>query len=98
MKTAHELRKLDGPNDARLYRLSHPVRYGNGGDRTRTVIVSAAVVPFMGPETYIFPTNDEGDVLDWGELEGSFRGGLDHEAALRGAGYTLMVPGAEVGQ
>lgn len=54
------------------------------------VIVSAADVIFSGPETYIFGADAEGKVLDWGELDGSFKGALDHEQALRRAGYEVV--------
>lgn len=64
------------------------------------VVVSAVVVPFNGPETYIFPANAEGHITSWGELEGSFRGGLDHAEALKGAGYKIVraLQGANPGQ
>lgn len=59
------------------------------------VIVSA--VPFVGtdgPETYIFAARkaDSGgiEIASWTELPGSFRGGMDHAEALRGAGYEVV--------
>lgn len=57
------------------------------GEVNDYVVVSAAVAMFSGPETYIFGTDENGDRTDFGELPGSFRGALDHEAALKGAGY-----------
>jgi len=52
------------------------------------------VLPFLSTrealETYIFPADKYGDVLEWSELEGSFRGGLNHEAALKGMGFSLV--------
>lgn len=73
--------------DGRIYRMEPPL---DGHDH---VWVSAVFVPFTGPETYIFGW-DEGvkDVASWGELEGSYRGGLDHDEALRGAGYEPVYP------
>ena len=41
-------------------------------------------------ETYIFPSNEEGDVLDWQELAGSTKGTLNHEVAIRNAGWTFI--------
>lgn len=71
--------------DARLYRVDPPL-----GGYTH-VIVSATVVQFSGPETCIFGADlDEEDVVDWGELAGSFRGGLDHKYALQLAGYEVV--------
>lgn len=89
MKSATFVRKL--PNfrgDARLYVLDPPVLYDDDL-RTRYVVVSAANVPSSGPETYIFRANDRGEVLDWTELDGSFRGALDHRKALELAGYAI---------
>lgn len=57
---------------------------------TEYVWVSAANVMFSGPETYIFPCDADGEVTDWGELPGSYKGGLDHEEALAEAGYEIM--------
>lgn len=72
-----------GPGYWRLYRCDQ------GGALPEYVIVSAAVVPISGPETYIFAANKNGQVTDWIELPGSFRGALDHERALRNAGYEV---------
>lgn len=70
--------------DARLYKLDPPLA------NNEYVVVSAVVVPFdSGPETYIFASDDSGNVKDYLELDGSFKGGLDHAAALNGAGYEI---------
>lgn len=83
-RKAHLERHLTGfRGDARLYRCEPPLA---GHDR---VVVSAANVPFSGPETYIFPADAEGKVIDYTELHGSFQGALDHAEALRGAGYEI---------
>jgi hypothetical protein len=76
---------------ARLYRLDPPLADYDG--RTwEYVIVSATDVPFSGPETYIFPSDGPDAKVqpaDWGEMPGSFKGALDHAAALRLAGYEV---------
>lgn len=88
-KTATFLRRPDDfKGDARLYILSEPTAYDHNQE-SDYVIVSAVIALMSGPETYIFPANEEGEVIDWGELEGSFRGGLDHEKALTSAGYEV---------
>ena len=78
---------------AHLYRLDPPIEQtdwdGNVEATHEYVRVSATSVMFSGPETYIFPADETGDVIDWGELDGSYGGGLDHEEALRGAGYEV---------
>ncbi len=84
---------------AHLYRLDPPIEQkdwdGNVEATHEYVRVSATVVPNFGfsdvggPETYIFPADETGEVLDWGEVDGSYRGGLDHEEALHRAGYEV---------
>lgn len=64
---------------AALYRVS-PKLSGN------TFVIVSSV---SGPETYIFPATKHGEVKDWGELEGSFRGQHNHARALGGAGYVI---------
>jgi hypothetical protein len=96
------VRQLGGKDwrgDARLYRMDPPIEYEYWTDDPSSsenseagyVVVSAIVSEISGPETYIFPTDGNGKVLDWCELPGSFRGRLDHAAALQGAGYDTEV-------
>lgn len=68
-----------------VYRLSPPA-----DSIHEHVVVSAVAVPFTGAETYIFPGESDGTITDFMELEGSYRGGLDHEHALRGLGYEVV--------
>ena len=86
-------RVLGATGDMRLYRLDPPISGEDYEGRSLTfehVVVSATVVPFgSGPETYIFGCDSEGESIDYGELDGSFRGGLDHAQALRNAGYEI---------
>lgn len=94
MKTATFIKQMeDFRGDARLYKLSEAVSF-RGGETTEYVIVSAVnALPFIfddgGPETFIFPADEEGNVVSWLEMEGSFKGGLDHTRALAGLGYTV---------
>jgi ethanolamine utilization protein EutP (predicted NTPase) len=98
MKTATKIKDLNGfQGHAILYKITPAVEYDKPWDdddppakHTEYVVVSAANVMFSGPETYIYiPANEDGEIVDWGELDGSFRGGLNHEAALEGAGYLI---------
>ena len=90
------LRNLDGfPGHASLYKLDEEIGYcadwnepGKFAGYTRYVVVSATDV-MDGPETYIFPADEDGNVLDWQEMPGSYRGGLDHAEALRRMGATI---------
>lgn len=62
------------------------------GEYDTYVVTSATVVFGSGPETYIFPSDDEGYITSWEELPGSFKGDLDHERAMIEAGYETVVP------
>ena len=87
MKTATLIKDIPPGRNAghwKHYRLSDTDLSPSG-----YVIVSAMAM-YSGPETYIFPADEAGKVTDWGELDGSYRGGLDHDAALTGAGYTVV--------
>lgn len=85
--------------EARVYMVDPPVEY-EGGKKTGYVIVSATTLPSLPgygllgyDETYIFPAHKDGDtfeVSDWMELDGSYRGELNHEQALLNAGYQIM--------
>ena len=86
MKTAIFVKSLIGfSGEARLYRCDPPM------EGHEYVVVSATGTFYgVGPETYIFPGDANGEVTDWGELDGSFRGGFNHEQALSNAGYDII--------
>lgn len=67
-----------------IYRLSRPITYGYEHDDSKTqhIVVSATIVEGSGPETYIFPADENGVILDWLELPGSYGGGLEHDYAI----------------
>lgn len=79
-----------------LYRLDPPLpyeRYEDADDpvqKKATFVVVSCANSMVAPETYIFPADADGNVRSWGELDGSFRGGYDHEQALQGAGYEVV--------
>lgn len=77
--------------DMELYELNPPLHdeYAEGAP-FRYVVVSTVIAPFSGPETYIFPADEQGNILSYGELEGSFRGALSHTRALNNAGYEVV--------
>ena len=76
----------------KLWQLSEPVNAGWGeeGKTTEYVVTSASNMVFLDePETYIFPSDSDGEITEWSEMDGSYRGGLDHEQAIRGAGWEI---------
>jgi len=86
---ATHLQELDSISatgaEQRVYRCDPPL------DGSEYVCVSAVNAMFGGPETYIFSCTKEGHITGWGELTGSFRGELNHEKALKNAGYEIKV-------
>ena len=81
---------------ASVYQLDPPIEYTVWGDdcevipmTSEYVVVSAIIDSFSGPETYIFPSDAEGEISSWLELDGSFRGEMDLERALDKAGYEV---------
>ena len=78
---------------ASLYRIFPEAAYHADGVKRATnyVIVSAVHDhPIVG--TFIFPADESGSVIDWGELDGSLKGTTSHRKALEGAGYKLVAP------
>lgn len=95
MLRAAFIKDLEGfTGKAKLYRLNPPIKYEDYISEEMIeceyVVVSAANAMYSGPETYIFHSNESGEVINWSELDGSFRGGQDHEKALLGAGYEVI--------
>ena len=85
MGTATFIKQLTGwKGDARLYRLS-----GDGRLAGREHVVVSAVGVLGMPETYIFESDNGGNVAELDELPGSFKGDVDHVGALALAGYTV---------
>jgi hypothetical protein len=92
MKTVHgfTVKRIDRVNereargDQELWSISPPVKfYHRGKVCTADFVVVSAVVTFgSGPETYIFPSDRNGEVINWGELPGSQRGTMNHEATI----------------
>jgi len=87
MKTAKLIKVMDDfKSEASLYELNPPLSFHKGlgyGIVYHKYVIVSAVVTWDGPETYIFPATRGGEVVDWMELPGSFRG-LSHEEALKG--------------
>lgn len=73
---------------AKLYKLDQPYKMIDPIDAKEVdvhyIVVSATMAFMSGPETYIFAADAAADILDWLELPGSYRGGLDHDEALEG--------------
>ena len=53
-------------------------------------VVTSATNVMGEPETYVFPSDEKGNVTDWLELPGSYKGGLDHGEAICGYVNSLL--------
>lgn len=95
MKMAMFIKRVNlGASDALYYKLSDPMSYEDNGiiKKTLDIVVSATEAPDPNnkqfiKQTYIFPADENGNILSMEELEGSMDGTLDHEEALKNAGY-----------
>ena len=76
---------------ASLYRIFPEVAYDDGMMmHTTNYVIVSAVHDHPIHETFIFPADESGSVIDWGELDGSLRGTTSHRKALEGAGYNIV--------
>ena len=88
-KTATFLRDVnpEASGDQRLYRMDPPL------EGHEYVVASAVdqsnIRPLLGAEVYLFPSDENGEIQDWGELTGSLKGTMRHEDALENAGYEV---------
>jgi len=79
-KSATKIKEL--PNNKILWEVLPRIE-GN-----KYVITSASDIRISGPETYMFASNEEGEIVDWSELPGSYRGSLDHKICFENIGYS----------
>lgn len=78
---------------ASLYGVLPGVAYdADGVKHTTNYVIVSAVHDHLINETFIFPADESGSVIDWGELDGSLRGTTSHREALEDAGYKLVEP------
>jgi len=69
---------------AHLYKVDPPVEYFDSEESsnlTPYVCASATTVPLTGPQVFIFPADENGEFLDWGEIGGR-KGTLDIEKVM----------------
>lgn len=90
-KTATHIRDLaDVPavnGTRKLWRFDPPlVAHDWDGNAQHEYVVSSAVNAYAH-ETYLFPGDEAGKIVDWRELPGSIKNTTNHEAAIRAAGY-----------
>jgi hypothetical protein len=81
-----ELFRVDPPMAHESAPVCPRCKHVNGSE----YVVVSAVDAYSGPETFIFKSNEAGNIEDWLELPGSFAGDRDIDRALVGAGYTVV--------
>lgn len=72
---------------AAIYKLSEPFAFRE--DRSCTHVFVSSTTVMGTPETYAFPSDEDGKVLDWLELDGSQKGAVTHEVVLRDMGFPV---------
>ena len=92
VKRATKIGEVKGHPTWVLYRMEPPLS-GYSGEGPYAYVVSSAAADFGEPETYLFGSDESGAILDWGELPGSMKGTLDHDAPIRNAGYQIATGG-----
>ena len=83
MNEAKFLKNVESEAQQAVYQMAPPLQ------GYEYVVVSAACV-FGESETYIFGSDAKGQIVNWSELDGSFKGQLSHETALSNAGYKIV--------
>lgn len=76
-----------GSGTQKLWKLSEPYAVRDWDDSEKVTVehvVTSATTVLGTPETYVFPSDENGDIVEWGELPGSFKGALDHDQAIEG--------------
>ena len=73
-----------------LYELSEEVAYSTG--RTRYVIADFAYTFDHGPETMVFPSDKDGNVLNWGELWVSYGDAVSDDLAVSAFCMAMGLP------
>jgi hypothetical protein len=98
--TLHEIKRYEhprpnaSPSYQRVYRLDPPVTVSNDWDECIDLIEYVMIsrvddVCGYGPETYMFQCDENGQVLEWMEMDGSMKGDWSHEDVIKEAGWTL---------
>ena len=57
-------------------------------DGNKYVVTSVSNLARLGEETYMFAADEQGNIIDWSELEGSYRGEQDHHNCFKNIGYS----------
>ena len=75
-----------------LWKLDEPVEYEDrAGNLAKTNYVITSMIRNMwADETLAFPANEQGEVLDWGEVGGQWHELVGHDDVIRSMGYEVV--------
>ena len=80
--------------DQRLYKVDPPIKgWGSDGGTLYEYVVASAADVFGEPETYLFPADAKGNIVDWCELDGSQKGTLSQSDVIEDMGYEIVTEG-----
>jgi hypothetical protein len=84
MNTNRIARKIKNVNKNQILWEVMPRIEGN-----KYVVTSISDLAFSGPETYMFAADENGNIINWNELPGSYRGELNHGKCFKEIGYKI---------
>lgn len=84
MNTNRTARKIKNVNDRQILWEVLPRI-----DGYKYVITSVSNVQFTGPETFMFAADENGIIINWSELPGSYRGELNHNKCFENINYQI---------
>jgi hypothetical protein len=71
-----------------LFKMEPPIEHYNGLFFDHVMV--SGIYVLGEPETFIFGASEDGEVLDWIEMDGSFKGAINIARALNDAGYEVV--------
>jgi len=84
MKTTYLKDLNKGLGSQKLWELDEKMTTADGIDFKHVVSSAISSAPDHGGcETFVFPADSNGEIIDWGELAGSQRGTLDHDLVIK---------------
>lgn len=78
--------------DGVLWHLDKPVEYEDkeGNPAKTNYVITSMIANLWAYETLAFPANEQGEVLDWGEVGGDWHVLVSHDDVIRSMGYEVV--------
>ena len=83
--------KVKSVNDGVLWKLDTPVEYEDRDCNTykTNYVVTSHISNEWACETLAFPSDEIGNVLDWGEIGGEWHVDVSHKQVMESMGYEI---------